>query len=33
MAVQIKEYLESGNYSPFAGWFGSLDGVTAARIH
>jgi putative addiction module killer protein len=28
---EIKEYLEAGG-SPFAGWFDSLDAVTAARV-
>lgn len=28
---EIREYVESGK-SPFAEWFDSLDGVTAARV-
>ena len=28
---KIEEYLEAGR-SPFAGWFDSLDAVTAARV-
>jgi putative addiction module killer protein len=32
MVYRIEQFRETGNFSPFATWFDSLDAVTAARI-
>ncbi len=28
----IKEYIEKNDHSPFARWFGDLEGIAAAKV-